>query len=1093
MTGANVKATCETAGMRYPCYNSGSYGCSSSSYWTSGCIMYDVSGISCETHEVLSSKLCGSTNYRYCQPLDDTFVYYPGWRSDDSAWGVDFETHTDDLQGANYNNMYALCAEMLDCASSPCAHGTCTDGVASYTCSCESGWGGTNCDKDQQVYLMTRDKLAFYKVLASGHMTNDNVKAACTAAGMRYPCYYSGNTGCISSTYWATGCITFDGVLCTTFDVLSAKLCGSTLEQDCQPLDDTFVYCPGCYSDGSAKGINYESSNYNVQGRYCNDEYALCAANIDCASSPCVHGTCTDGVGATNAPVYLTTYDNWAFYKVVSTGPMTDENVKATCESAGMRYPCRHSGDTSSICLSSTNSYWTPDCIAFERDFTSCKTHEILSKAICNDEDYKYCQPLDDTFAYYPKWSGHNAFGVDVDTHQDYLEGGNYNNMYALCAVATTCAASPCVHGTCTVGDEGYTCICDSGWEGTHCEQVNDCASSPCVHGTCTDGVASYTCSCETGWGGTNCDQNLDDCASSPCVHGTCTDGVASYTCSCENGWTGNNCDQATDDCASSPCVHGTCTDGVASYTCSCENGWEGTNCDHDIDECASNPCQLGGTCLDHVNGYSCVCPKDTTGKDCETVAFAGECYQFSSTAAAHPDAARACQAQSGHLVDVKDGQQQTFLADTIAASTGASTWLALKTAPTEPVFFYSNGAPFLTLGREGARANIDVQTIASERLALEPPTSPLQWSTTEPAAACDLCVLLDSSDSFLGKTTLCTEQHNYVCQDVLTLCGQNICQNGGICTSCFGDSAAFCQCPAGFDGKTCEIRVGVCASNPCQNGGSCHDDVNSYHCVCPTGYQGDHCESDTNWCSEVQCPNGFVCQDFTFYFLCAHENRRIRVVYSRTHARKFQIYGHFQVCATRTLGVCGPAHGPDMNHSGVRAVYGPVHLVTGADISLVWAPVVRSRPKLFIPRCATSLAEAVTHGPNILCHSTALSRDTAYSPEGCTSVLWIVVQCTLHNQYLRRVTCAGPYIPVHTTNCQVSGRVRRNHRPAHAVADISCTHPDTPGHAKFHGTCTDPSPVARGFPYQCSSASCPDGMYCTQEGAAAFSCRPEE
>ncbi|KAI8485692.1 Neurexophilin [Branchiostoma belcheri] len=58
-------------------------------------------------------------------------------------------------------------------------------------------------------------------------------------------------------------------------------------------------------------------------------------------------------------------------------------------------------------------------------------------------------------------------------------------------------------------------------------------------------------------------------------------------------------------------------------------------------------------------------------------------------------------------------------------------------------------------------------------------------------------------------------------------------------------------------------------------------------------------------------------------------ENRRIRVVYSRTHARKFQIYGHFQVCATRTLGVCGPAHGPDMNHSGVRAVYRPAHACT--------------------------------------------------------------------------------------------------------------------------------------------------------------------
>ncbi|XP_035693731.1 fibropellin-1-like [Branchiostoma floridae] len=294
------------------------------------------------------------------------------------------------------------------------------------------------------------------------------------------------------------------------------------------------------------------------------------------------------------------------------------------------------------------------------------------------------------------------------------------------------------------------------------------------------------------------------------------------------------------DECASSPCTHGTCTDGVASYTCSCENGWTGLNCDQDIDECASSPCLLGGTCLNHDGGYSCVCPKDTTGKNCETVPFAGECYQFSPTAAAHPDAARACRAQDGHLVDVTDQQQQTFLADKIAATTGVSTWLAVKTA----VMFFSNGAPF---------------------------SAPLQWSSSEPAAPCDLCVLLDSTDSFLAKTAPCTEQHNYVCQDALTPCGQNICQNGGICTSCFNDSAAFCDCPAGFDGKNCEIDIDECASDPCQNGGSCHDDINSYTCICPTGYQGDHCESDMDWCSQVTCPLGFVCQDFTFYFLCAH------------------------------------------------------------------------------------------------------------------------------------------------------------------------------------------------------------------------------
>ncbi|XP_078574782.1 uncharacterized protein LOC144861012 [Branchiostoma floridae x Branchiostoma japonicum] len=108
-----------------------------------------------------------------------------------------------------------------------------------------------------------------------------------------------------------------------------------------------------------------------------------------------------------------------------------------------------------------------------------------------------------------------------------------------------------------------------------------------------------------------------------------------------------------------------------------------------------------------------------------------------------------------------------------------------------------------------------------------------IQWSSSEPAAPCDLCVLLDSTDSFLAKTAPCTEQHNYVCQSDLKPCGQNVCQNGGICTSCFNDTAAFCDCPAGFDGKTCEIEM--------------------------------------DWCSQVQCPPDWVCQDYTFYFQCVH------------------------------------------------------------------------------------------------------------------------------------------------------------------------------------------------------------------------------
>ncbi|XP_078612389.1 uncharacterized protein LOC144882460 isoform X2 [Branchiostoma floridae x Branchiostoma japonicum] len=543
--------------------------------------------------------------------------------------------------------------------------------------------------------------------------------------------------------------------------------------------------------------------------------------------------------------VYLITVDNWSFWKIRATGPMTDTNVKVTCEAAGMRYPCYFSGTDGC----STN-HWASDCITFHHDAT-CATLLVLSSELCgNANGYgEHCQPLDDTFVYAPDWwSDGSAVGVDCDTHTHSLYGADYNNMYALCAVAT-CGRSPCVHGTCTDDAVGYTCSCENGWTGHDCDQdIDECASFPCLHGTCTDGVGSYTCSCENGWTGQDCDQDIDECASSPCTHGTCTDALGSYICSCENGWTGQYCDQNIDDCASSPCTHGTCTDGVGSYTCSCENGWTGLNCDQDIDECASSPCRSGGTCLDHVSGYSCVCPKGTAGKNCETVSFTGDCYQFSTSAATHRDAAQACSTNDGHMADVRSEQQELFLASTFAATTGVSHWLAMKTAPFP--MLYSDGSPFL---------------------------GTLHWSAGEVSSPLDMCVLLDSSDSYRAKTVFCTEQHNYVCQDALKPCEPNVCQNGGNCTSCFGGSTTFCDCLDGYGGKLCEINIDECASGPCQNGGSCHDDINSYTCQCQIGYQGDHCESDPDWCSQVTCPFGFVCQDFTFYFQCVHPSSTTR------------------------------------------------------------------------------------------------------------------------------------------------------------------------------------------------------------------------
>ena len=49
--------------------------------------------------------------------------------------------------------------------------------------------------------------------------------------------------------------------------------------------------------------------------------------------------------------------------------------------------------------------------------------------------------------------------------------------VYIMCIFPLTvppdpCDPNPCTHGDCTGGDDGsYTCLCQGGWQGQHCDE----------------------------------------------------------------------------------------------------------------------------------------------------------------------------------------------------------------------------------------------------------------------------------------------------------------------------------------------------------------------------------------------------------------------------------------------------------------------------------------------------------------------------------------------------------------------------------------------------------------------------------------------
>ncbi|XP_069106975.1 neurogenic locus notch homolog protein 1-like [Argopecten irradians] len=183
-----------------------------------------------------------------------------------------------------------------------------------------------------------------------------------------------------------------------------------------------------------------------------------------------------------------------------------------------------------------------------------------------------------------------------------------------------------CIHGMCDRRGSGFSCSCDSGWEGVFCEtstgMVQSTSSStkdPIVAVSTTPTISTTTPPSPT----TLRPQSERECFPGfVCEHGYCDTEGSSFSCSCDIGWEGFFCDEfkgvvisttlpttslttgtwssatlqptATNNILTTTlrslsereclpgfvCVHGVCDRSGSSFSCLCDVGWDGYFCE---------------------------------------------------------------------------------------------------------------------------------------------------------------------------------------------------------------------------------------------------------------------------------------------------------------------------------------------------------------------------------------------------------------------------------------------------------------------------------------------------------------------------------
>jgi len=751
--------------------------------------------------------------------------------------GYDSTLGCTDANGDPNGNCRAVCQIVegrYDCWSFPCFNGGwCIDGEDTYTCVCEFGYDGEQCENDIDECIMMDDGAGTYAVC--------NEHALCTNSFGAYSCEC--NAGWEGDGYRASGILQYDYP-----KWISRPTDDDDYIEACSDIDD----CLRGMCRNGATCINLEGieNGYECEcafgptgarawvGHDCETNVDECDPSVpqhDCDP----HSDCNDNPGGFTCSCH----EHWQ-----------------STDTDGVDRLARMFGDE----LEGAGCYDYPDCSEEPcQHGGTCSEGPDGCEETNSDGDVVMVDCYSCTCAY--GWTG---FDCEIDENEcTTSEEGAYNTLGETCHDEAFCTNTP----------GSFECACNAGWtgDGITCIDADDCEFSPCAHGgTCYDcGTLCFTCDCVVGWRGTTCATDWNECIMG--VHicndeATCINNPGSYTCKCDPGFTGdgfgpgftevtqtytigaNTVTETTfkgckdiDDCdpalydgptlsPNGPCVKGTCEDvGPNAYVCTCEPGWTDANCDMNINECdpilGDNDCHRFADCIDTVGSYKCICQHGYTGNGYSSCLDISDCYS---------------QCVHGFCSDLGTDHYRCTCDDG---------WMDKKCD------YDINECSTYT--HECARHSLCTNNAGSYTCACNAGYS------GDGEAMGDGCKDIDDCASNPCDFGECTDEgaeaYTCACQEGFTdfNCDFDVnecylkthdCHVDARCVNIPG--GYFCRCLSGWegDGKTC-TDLDDCDPDPCDPiHGTCEDrGPNKYECVCMPGWTGLGCEDDENECAE--------------------------------------------------------------------------------------------------------------------------------------------------------------------------------------------------------------------------------------------------